>query len=159
MIFPDTNCNKSLSTVNQLTVQIQERQDRVNALSDSRKFYDPETASSSGLAHVPSHLSVVPSSFGKLCRDASPQPDTRNLCGMPKNVFVNPSAPEKPTASSSRHVYARNPTVTQGEPLLSSTGRPGARINETHKDTQSFSIPAPRFAENLPTWNSPLLWT
>ena len=35
------------STVNQLVVQIQELQDKVKSLSDSREFYDPETASSS----------------------------------------------------------------------------------------------------------------
>ena len=43
---------ESKSTVNQLMVQIQELQDKVNSLNDSREFYDPETASSSGLSHV-----------------------------------------------------------------------------------------------------------
>ena len=38
------------STVNQLMVQIQELQDKVNALSDAKEFYVPETASSSGLS-------------------------------------------------------------------------------------------------------------
>ena len=27
----------------------------------------------------------------------APQPDTRNLCSMPGNVFVDPSAPDEPT--------------------------------------------------------------
>ena len=34
----------------ELTVQNQELQDKVNSLSESREFYDPETASSSGLS-------------------------------------------------------------------------------------------------------------
>ena len=44
------------SAVNQFTLQIQALQDKVNSLNDSSDFYDPETASSSGLSHVPSHL-------------------------------------------------------------------------------------------------------
>ena len=40
--------------------QIQELQDKVNSLSDSREICDPETASSSGLSHVPSQPMRVP---------------------------------------------------------------------------------------------------
>ena len=69
---------ESQSTVNQLTVQIQELQDKVGSLNDSRELYDPETGSSSGLSHVHRHPLSVPSSFGKPCRDPCPQPDTRN---------------------------------------------------------------------------------
>ena len=36
---------ESKSAVNQLMVQIQERQDEMNSLNDSREFYDAETAS------------------------------------------------------------------------------------------------------------------
>ena len=43
-------------TVHQHTVQVQELRDKVNSLSDSREFHDLETACSSGLSHVPSHL-------------------------------------------------------------------------------------------------------
>ena len=44
------------STVNQLMVQIQELEDKVNSLSDAKEFFDPEIASSSGLLHVPCQL-------------------------------------------------------------------------------------------------------
>ena len=54
-----TQENESKSTLNQLLVQIQELQDRVNSLSDSREFYDPETASSSGSPHVPSQPAAI----------------------------------------------------------------------------------------------------
>ena len=43
-----TQEEESKSTVNQLVVQIQELQDKVNSLNDAKEFYDPETASSSG---------------------------------------------------------------------------------------------------------------
>ena len=36
--------------------QIQDLQNKVNSLSDATEFYDPETASSSGLSHVPRGL-------------------------------------------------------------------------------------------------------
>ena len=40
--------NESQSTVNQLTAQIQELHDKMNSLSDSGEFYDPDSTSSSG---------------------------------------------------------------------------------------------------------------
>ena len=49
--------------MNQLTFQIQELQDKVNSLTDSSVFHAPETASSSGLSHVPSHHLIVVSLF------------------------------------------------------------------------------------------------
>ena len=72
---------ESQSTVNQLTVQIQEFQDKVDSLNDPRDFRDLETASSSGLSDVHRHPPSVPSSFEKPCRDPCPQPDTRNSLG------------------------------------------------------------------------------
>ena len=115
----DFSCHElreSQSTVNQRTVQVQELHDRVNSLhlNDLTDLHDPEIASSSRLSHVPTHPLIVPSSFGKLWRGCRPQPDTRNLCNMPGNVFVDPSAPDEPTASSLVNVYARSPTATCG---------------------------------------------
>ena len=75
---------------------------------------------------------------------------------MPGNVFVNSPAPDEPIASSLRNVYASSPTAAYGEPVFLSTERSAARINETKKDTQSFTaIPTPRFAGHVPTWNPP----
>ena len=71
--------------------ELHERQSTVNhvkSLNDFRGFHDPETASSSGLSHVPKHPLTLPSSLGNLCRDSSPQPDTRNLCSMPGKRFL-----------------------------------------------------------------------
>ena len=34
------------------------------------------------------------------------------------SFFANPSASDEPAASSSRHVYARSPTATHGEPAF-----------------------------------------
>ena len=68
------------STVNQLTVQIQDLQDKVTSLNDSRDLHDPETVSSCGLSHVPSHPVII-LSRGMLSRDSCLQPDTGNIDG------------------------------------------------------------------------------
>ena len=90
---------ESHSTVNQLTVQIQELQDKVDSLNGFREFCDPETASSCGFSHVPSHRVIVPSPRGKHRRDSSLKPDTRNLSGTLGNVFEDLPAPNEPTAA------------------------------------------------------------
>ena len=42
------------TTVSQVLTQFQDLQNKVNSLSDARECHDPETASRSGAAHVPS---------------------------------------------------------------------------------------------------------
>ena len=49
----------------------------------------------------------------------------------------------------------RSPTATDGEPVRLSTRRPAERIDETNKDTQSFTVPTLRFAGHVSTWNTP----
>ena len=68
-------------------VQIQELQEKVKSLNDATEFYDPETASSSGLSHVPSLLVSVPSPRALICRDSCLQSDTRNSFGSSGMVF------------------------------------------------------------------------
>ena len=75
------------SSVNQLLVQIQELQHKVNSLNDSREFSDLETASSSGLFHVPSQLMSTLSPRRMISRDSCLQPDTRNARRTSGNVF------------------------------------------------------------------------
>ena len=90
---------ESQSTVNQLTVQIHELQDEVNSLNDARDFFDPETASSSGLFHVPSQLWSIPSPRGMISRDSCLHPDIRNSLGISGNVFEDPPAKSEPPAA------------------------------------------------------------
>ena len=111
---------------------------------------DLETASSSGPLLVPSRPLVVPSFLGKLRRDSCPQLNTRDMCSVQGHVFLVPSAPDDPTALPLRSVYARSPTA-----MLSSTGKSAARFDETNKQTQSLTIPNPRFTGIVPTVNPP----
>ena len=76
---------ESKSTVTQLMVQIQELQDTLNSLSDTRKWFDLETAF--GLYHVPSQPMSIPSPGGLISSDSCLQPDTRNSCGTSGHVF------------------------------------------------------------------------
>ena len=75
------------STVNQIMVQIQELQDKVNSLNDTREFVDP----------VPSQPMSIPSPRGSLSRDSCLQPDTRNSFGT-ENVFEDLPALGEPPA-------------------------------------------------------------
>ena len=58
------------STVNQLLSQTRTLQDKVNALNAEKEFHGPETASSSGMSHVPSQPSRNPSPRGVPSRDS-----------------------------------------------------------------------------------------
>ena len=55
------NFPRGRKQVNQLMVQIQDLQDKVNSLNEAKEFCDPETASSSGLSHLPSQPMKIPS--------------------------------------------------------------------------------------------------
>ena len=74
---------------------------------------------------------------------------------MPAIVFVDPSAPDEPTAPLClRNMHERSPTATFGKPVLSSTGKPVKRFDESNK-AQSFTIKNLRVVGNEPTVNLP----
>ena len=79
-------------------VQSQELQDQVNFLNDTREFFDPETASSSGLSHVPCQPVSVPSNRRMRSRDSCLQPEARDSFGISRNVFEDLPAPSEPPA-------------------------------------------------------------
>ena len=83
------------STMNQFLSPVQELQDKVNALNEEKEFYDPETASSFGMSHVPSQPSRTPSPRGMLCRDSGLPHHTRISMGTSGNGIENPLAPER----------------------------------------------------------------
>ena len=85
--------------MNQLMAQIQELQDKVNSSDDAKEFYDPETAFSSGLSHVPCQLMSIPSPRGMISRDSCLQLDTRNSMGSAGNVCENLPARDGPSSA------------------------------------------------------------
>ena len=54
-----------------------------------------------------------------------------------------------------RNVYAEVPAVHMVNPCCRVRGKTAARFDEPNKETQSFTIPDPRFARNMPTVNLP----
>ena len=87
------------SSVSQLLTQIRDMQNTVNSLTDAREFYDPETASSSGMSHVPSQPLNISSPRGVLSRDSGLPLDTRNSMGTSGNVFESLPAREGPSSA------------------------------------------------------------
>ena len=87
-------------TILELTGKIQELQNEVNCMNDSRDFKDAESVRS-GLSHVPSQPALLPPfpdpggmlsrSVGMLSRNDRP-PDIWNTNGFSGNVFANPTA-------------------------------------------------------------------
>ena len=102
-------------TVNELTTRIQELQNEVNCMDDSRDFKDAESARS-GLSHVPSQPALLPPyrdpggmlsrPGGMLSRNDKP-PDIWDTHGLSGNVFVNPLA-----SSSSPYPGGFNPWIS-----------------------------------------------
>ena len=110
------------NTLVELRARIQELQNEVNCMNDSRDFKDPESVRSG--PHVPSQPALLPPDRdpgGLLSRNNQP-PDIWNSQGMSGNVFANPRA-----SFSSPYPGGFNPwisNVTEDTTVLTRTGRP-----------------------------------
>ena len=122
------------NTIMELRARIQELQNEVNCLNDSRDFQDAESVRS-GSSHVPSQPALLPpyrDPLGLLSRNRQP-PDIWNSQGLSGNVFANPRA-----SSSSLCLGGFNPwisNVTEDTPILTSTEGPLHVVNvrfQTH---------------------------
>ena len=124
---------ESQATIQELTSQIQELQEKVNLMNVSREFQDVESIRSG-------KPSVVPSPF------------TWNMLGTSGNVFDSPLATIDSSSTPYRGLlHSWNLNSTDGNPVRDSTGRPVARSEEQNRD----SVPTPRFARRPSTMNSP----
>ena len=71
----------------------------MNSLNDAQEFYDPETASSSGVSHVPNQPMSIPSPRGMIRRDSCLPHDTRNSMGTSGKVFESLPARDGPSSA------------------------------------------------------------
>ena len=67
--FTRNDLRKSRATLQELPSQIQEMQDRMNYMNNSREFQDVKSICSGKLSRVPSQAVIVPSLCGMLSRD------------------------------------------------------------------------------------------
>ena len=103
------------STVNKLLSRIQDLEDKVNALNEEKEFYDPETASTSGMSHVPSEPSRIPSPRGMLRRDSGLRHFSRNSTGTSGNVLEETTCSRKNVSvldSNCHEAWRRIETIT-----------------------------------------------
>ena len=111
------------NTIMELRARIQELQNEINCMNDSRDFKNAESVRS-GPSHVPSQPALLPP-----CRDPrglrsrnNQPPDIWNSQGISGNVFADPRA-----SSAAPYPGGFNPwisNVTEDTPVLTSTGRP-----------------------------------
>ena len=111
------------NTIMELRARIQELQNEVNCMNDSRDFKDAESVRS-GPSHVPSQPALLPP-----CRDPgglpsrnNQPPDVWNSQGISGNVFANPRASTSSPCPGGFNPWISN--VTEDTPVLTSTGRP-----------------------------------
>ena len=115
--------NEDQNTIMELRAKIQELQNEVICMNDSRDFKDAEPVRD-GPSHVPSQSALLPPCRGPgglLSRNNQP-PNIWNSQGISGKFFVNPRA-----SSSSRYPGGFNPwisNVTEDTLVLTSTGQP-----------------------------------
>ena len=78
---------ESHDTIQRLTSQLQQMQENMHSMNDSREFQDFQSICSGKLSHVPSQPAIVPCPRSMLSRDRSMPLDTWNLSGTQGNVF------------------------------------------------------------------------
>ena len=123
--FSVQKLRKSHDTIQKLTSQIQELQEKVNCMNDSGDFLDVESNCSGRLYQVSSQPAVVPSPRSMLSRDKCMPLDTWNLSGTQGNVFFgNP----RPMFDSSQAPYqgilhSTTPSATGAIPVQGDLSR------------------------------------
>ena len=135
---------KNLPTLNQLSSQIRTLQDKVNVLSEEKELYDPETASSSGMSHVPSQSPRTPSPRCTLGLDSG-LPHYRNSMDISGNVFESLFAQERisPSIPSNSNKDLAD-EYCEGVPRVAMRHGEGLR-----REPQSSTKPTPRFSRYL----------
>ena len=114
-------------------------------------IYDRETASSSGLSHVPSNPMSIPIPRGMICRDSCLQPSTRNSLGTSGHVFEGLHA--RGEASSALSEKSKNLASSACRLKPTDTGRVAKKREGLRKEPQDCAIPTTRFVRKFSTWN------
>ena len=125
---------RNSTTVSQMMVQIRELQNKVNSLSDARKFYDPESGSSSGATYVPGQPSTLPSPKTMPRCDSGLLHDTRKFTGITGNVFERPHAQASTILNNAKNLASSSQGV---RPDITETARKEMKRESLNTSTQS----------------------
>ena len=140
MNFPRRRLIENQDTILELTARIQELQNEVSCLNDSRDFKDAESVRS-GPSPVPSQPALFPSyrePGGLLSRNNQP-PDIWNSQGLSGNVFANP-----PASSSSLYPGGFNPWISNVTEYTSPHVTDERQIPDAVLNPRCQSGPSPR---------------
>ena len=149
--FSVQNLRENHETIQRLTSQVQEFQERMNYLNDSGEFHEVESKYSGTCSHVSSQLARIPSPRAVLSCDRRFPLDTWNRSGSQENVFANPRSTLQSPQAPHRGIYQfATPRATGEAPAFISTKRLVAREEERIGN----AIPMPTFAGSPPPWAS-----
>ena len=125
--------------------QDKELQDKVKSLNDAREFSDPETASISGLSHVPCQPLSIPSPRGLTSRDSCLQPATRNSLAQ-QDTFLKIYL-----LQMDHHQHSLEISRVWHQLLadLVTTGKIAERASVFERDPQNHAMLTPRFARKF----------
>ena len=115
---------------------MQEMQEQMNSMSDSREFQEVESNHSGTVSHVPSQPAPIPSSLSMLSCDKLLPLDTWNVSGPQENAFGN----QLSAFDSSRNHYQRihhstTPGATGSVPVRIGAGTLVARDEDRIRGT------------------------
>ena len=144
----------------ELTAKIQELQNEVNCMNDSRDFKDAESVRS-GLSHVPSQPAVFPPfrdpggmlsrSVGLPSRNDWP-PDIWDTHGISGNVFVNPPASSSSPCSGGFNPWISNVSEHTSPHVMSERQTPNTTLDPKCQSgpsaRNSFDPSEGRFSKN-----------
>ena len=138
-------------TLQRLTSQVQELQEKMNYLNDSREFHEVESNSSGKCSHIPSQPARIPSPRSMLGCEKRLQPEIWNPPGLQENVFANPRSTLESLQIPHQGTHPfLTPNAAGEAPALISTGKSVAREDERIGST----IPMPTFARGPQTLSS-----
>ena len=118
-------------TINEFTARVQELQNQVNCMIDSREFFKDAESVRSGHSRVPSQPALLPlyrdsggmlSRLGRMLSRNDKLPDIWDTHGISGYVFANPRAYSSSPCPGEFNPWISN--VTEDTPVLTSTKRP-----------------------------------
>ena len=138
--FSSIKLIENQDAIHELTARIQELQNEVNCMNDSRDFKDAESVRS-GLSHVTSQLALFPPyrDPGRLPSRNDKPPDIWNTHGVSGNVFANP-----PASSSSPYPGGFNPWIPNVTEHMSPHVTTERQNSDTALDPRCQSGPSAR---------------